>query len=136
MMDFEITGFDDLHRQFQELIEALRALNGPLCQVNFDPANPALVENALIEMERAVDGKLASLTGSPWVEQLAAALKEKLRDEIIQRASQARSKPAVSGAVPCSTGTPVARIDGTPVSPLGTPVSPFASPTPKGGSKW
>jgi hypothetical protein len=89
MFDFQITGLEGLTSRFEELTEAIRQLNGRLCEVRFDPTKPGQVQAAIQGMERAVDDRLSRFWGNPLVQQLAASTKEKLREEILKRVSGA-----------------------------------------------
>lgn len=89
MFQFQIEGLERLPSLFEELSDAIKQLNGKLCEVHFDPTQPGQVQAAINEVERAVDGRLSRFWENPLVQQLAASTKEKLREEILKRVSGA-----------------------------------------------
>ena len=90
MFEFRITGLEQLTSVFEELGDSIKQLNGKLCEVHFDPTNPGQVEAAIKETERAVDERLSEFQDNPLVQQLAAGIKQRFKQEILNRASEAR----------------------------------------------
>jgi hypothetical protein len=70
--------------------EAAKALDGEISTVNFDPHDPSSVEAAVVQMEQAIDAKIAVYRGSELVENIATQLKDRYRQEIYDRAAEAR----------------------------------------------
>jgi hypothetical protein len=75
---------------FEELGDSIKRLKGKLCEARFDPTKPGEVQAAIKEMERAVDGRLSEFQENPLVQQLATGIKQRFKQEILQRASEAR----------------------------------------------
>jgi len=78
-------------RILDEVRRALAALDGDIAMVEFDANDPASVQTAIREMELAIDGKIEAFSGNETVLEIAAVLKEKYREELIERAAAARS---------------------------------------------
>ena len=83
-------GFDKLQRELKQASDALRALDGELATVSFDPSDSASVEAAISEIENVIDSKIAQFRGNAIVESLAAEMKEKYALAILDRAAAAR----------------------------------------------
>ena len=81
----KITGFDKLARQTDELARFAKAIDGDLVTVKFDPDDPTSVQEAIRQMERAVDAKAAPFRSNSLVMNLAAQTKEKFRQAIRSR---------------------------------------------------
>ncbi|MGO8731820.1 MAG: hypothetical protein ACLQVM_03390 [Terriglobia bacterium] len=90
MFQFQIAGFEQLTSLFEELGDAIKQLNGKLCEVRFDPTNPGEVQAAIDQTERTVDERLSKFRDNPMVQQLAADVKQRFKQEILKRASDAR----------------------------------------------
>ncbi len=90
MFEFQITGLGRLTSVFEELGDAIKQLNGKLCEVCFDPTQPGQVQAAIDQTERAVDERLSKFQDNPLVQQLAAGIKQKFKEELLSRASDAR----------------------------------------------
>jgi hypothetical protein len=95
-MSFKISGLDELQRKLDEASEALKALDGPIATVNFNPNDPSSVEAAVIQIEQTIDTKIASYRGNSIVENAATQLKDRYRQEIYDRAAKARSQDQTS----------------------------------------
>jgi hypothetical protein len=91
-MDIKITGFDRFQRQLDEAAKAFQALDGELASVKFNPNDPSSVEAAAVQIEQAIDAKIAPYRGNAIVENLSMQLKEKYRQQIYDRAAKARAQ--------------------------------------------
>jgi hypothetical protein len=89
-MTIKITGLDTLQRELSDASAALSALDGEISTVNFDPHDPSSVEAAVVQMEQAIDTRIAPYRGNRIVENVATQLKERYRQEIYDRAANAR----------------------------------------------
>jgi hypothetical protein len=89
-MSVTITGLDELQKQFADAATALQALEGEITTVNFNPNDLSSVEAAVVQLEQTIDTKSSSYRGNKIVENLAAQLKDRYRQEIYDRASKAR----------------------------------------------
>lgn len=87
---FKISGLDGLTRQLDEVQKAADALDGELAGVSFDPEDPASIDAAIVEMEQAVDARVAPWAGNPMVADLADQTKATFRQAILDRAAGAR----------------------------------------------
>ncbi len=78
----KITGFDSVRRELDELARFSKALDGPLVTLNYDPEDKASVQEAIRQMERAVDAKAAPYRSNRLVMDLAAKTKDEFRRRI------------------------------------------------------
>lgn len=85
-----ITGLDKLQRELDGASRALKALDGNIAQLRFDPSNPSSVEAAIREMERAVDRKVAPYRGNALVINIAHQMKASYSAQIREKAAEAR----------------------------------------------
>ena len=88
----KITGFDKFQKQLKEAQRALGALDGELGTVKFDPHDPLSIEAAIQSVYKMVDDRAGEYESNPIVGQLVAQMRETYRDNIIQKAAQARLK--------------------------------------------
>lgn len=87
---FKIEGLDRLTRQFDEAQQALASLDGELGTATFDPQDPASIEHALVSCEAMVDEKLWPYGNNELVLSLGEQVKAQFRQQILDRAAQAR----------------------------------------------
>ncbi len=85
-----ISGLDTLSRQLADAQMALEALDGELGTVSFDPNDPGSIEVAIQNVGAIIDEKVAPFANNPVISQLVDDMKEKYREAIIERASEAR----------------------------------------------
>jgi hypothetical protein len=57
---FKISGLQEMQDQLAQAQQALKAIDGEVGTVNFDPHDPVSVECAIRSMEVMIDGKLAT----------------------------------------------------------------------------
>lgn len=88
----KIEGLDKLTRELRAAEEAMASINGELGSVQFDSKDAGSIERAIIEVETMIDEKLSSYAGNSLVSQMGDAIKENLREQIIERAAQSRAK--------------------------------------------
>ncbi len=117
MLKFQIMGLDELTNPFEELETAFARLNGKLCEVHFDACQPDQVQAAIQKTERAVDERISQFTDNPLVQQFATGIKQKFKEEILKRASEARRQLALN-AIPFDPLNTSASLGGTPSTPL------------------
>lgn len=87
-----IKGLNALTRQVGEVEKAAAALDGTIAIIKFDPSDVDSVQNAIYEMERAVDQKVSRYRNNPLVADIVKATKASYRDAIranVRRAAQA-----------------------------------------------
>jgi hypothetical protein len=89
-MSFKITGLDEFQRQLHSAAEALKGLDGEITAAKFNPNDLSSVEAAVVQMEQAIDTKIAPYRGNKIVENLTTQLKDRYRQEIYDRAAKAR----------------------------------------------
>lgn len=87
-----ITGFNKLQKILGDAQRALADLDGSLGSVSFDPHDPSSIEVAIAEVERMVDERLGAYVDNPIVGPLAAQMKDRYREAILERAAEARLK--------------------------------------------
>jgi Predicted nucleotide-binding protein containing TIR-like domain len=90
-MGIKITGIDQLQRQLKDASNALQALDGEIASVRFNPDDPASIETAVAQVEEAIDAKIAPYRGNAMVENVVAQMKQKYREQLLERATEARS---------------------------------------------
>src|ERR1700688_872776 len=95
-MPTQITGLDNLQRELEQASKSLASLDGELAAVHFNPDDPASVEAAVSQIEEAVDAKIAPYRGNTIINNIAAKLKDKYREAILERSSAARSQASMS----------------------------------------
>ena len=95
-MHFEMQGFDDLQRQLKDAGEAFTALDGELTTIRFDPDDQASVEAVIADVARAIDVKISPFAGNPFVEDVAAQMKAKYQEQILERAREMKGQETAS----------------------------------------
>lgn len=116
MFQFQIAGLEQLTSQFEQLQTAIKQINGKLCEVRFDPSKPEQVQAAIHIMQEAVDERLSEFPDNPLVQQFATATKEKIKTEMLKRASEARRRLTVNG-IPFDPLNVSGLLGSTPVTP-------------------
>lgn len=91
MIGFEIQGLNDLQQQLDEAQEAFAELDGEIATISFNAADPASVDAAILDMQRAIDAKMARFDGNEMVESAVGEVKANFRDQILAQAAEARS---------------------------------------------
>ncbi len=89
----KITGLDKLQNELKEAEQALKELDGKLGVVNFDPHDPASIEAAIQSVSRMIDSRVEQYSNNPIVGPLAEQMKESYRENILQKAAEARLQP-------------------------------------------
>jgi hypothetical protein len=87
----KIAGLDKLQRELADAQRAFKSLDGTITTLKFDPSDPKGVEDAIRQMEAAVDSKTAPYRNNNLVAKVAKALKDRYREEIHKRARAART---------------------------------------------
>ena len=78
-------------KELDQAQKALNRLDGALNTVYFDPDEPGSVQAAIHQMEAAVDRCVSAYSRNPFVRELTDGAKENLAEQIMEKASQARS---------------------------------------------
>ncbi|KLI69374.1 hypothetical protein VVYB158_02700 [Vibrio vulnificus CladeA-yb158] len=86
----KITGLDKLQKELKQVEQALSELDGELGVVNFDPHEPTSIEAAIQSVNRIIDCRIEPYVDNPIVESLAEQMKESCRENILQKAAEAR----------------------------------------------
>lgn len=86
----KITGFDKLEKELKEAEQALSELDGELGVVNFNPFDPASIEAAIQSVNRMIDNRIERYADNSIIGPLAEQMKESYRENILQKASEAR----------------------------------------------
>lgn len=86
----KITGLDKLQKELKQAEQALNELDGELGVVNFDPHEPVSIEAAIQSVNRMIDNRVEPYVDNPIVESLAEQMKESYRENILQKAAEAR----------------------------------------------
>ena len=82
----KITGLDKLQRELEEVQRAFKSLDGTIATLKFSPSDPVSVQNAIRQMEDAVDKKAARYSGNALIANVAKATKEQFRKRILELA--------------------------------------------------
>lgn len=88
----KITGLDKLQRDLADAQKALGAIDGELGSVRFDPHDPSSIEGAIASVEQMIDERLGAYASNPIIKPMMGEMKEKYRDAILEKASEARLK--------------------------------------------
>ncbi len=83
-------GLDELSKTLDDASKALEGLSGQLGTVSFNPNDPGSIDSAIREVERLVDERLAAYASNPIIGPMAAGMKEKYREAILEKAAAAR----------------------------------------------
>jgi hypothetical protein len=86
----QIKGLDKLQRHFEDAQDALSALDGELGVVRFNPSDPSSIDAAILEVEQMVDERVGSYGDNPIIAPVAAQMKARYREAILDRAAAAR----------------------------------------------
>lgn len=89
-MAFKIQGLDKLQKQLSDAQKAIKELDGEIGHVSFNPDDPGSIENAIVEMEAAIDEKVGRHGSNPLVAEMVDGLKEQYRQMILDKAEEAR----------------------------------------------
>lgn len=87
---FEIKGLNKLQKELKQAQRALEELDGKLGTVQFDPHDPASIEAAIQSVCQMVDSRAGQYAGNPVVGPLIEQAKESYRNQIVQKAAEAR----------------------------------------------
>ena len=87
-----IKGLNEFSRKLDELQKATAALDGDITSVNFDPHDPQSIELAIQRMEAAIDERVGNYRGNDLVQNLVVEIKERYRQQILERAESARAE--------------------------------------------
>lgn len=88
----KIEGLEKLTRELKAFEKAVASLDGELGTVNLDPSDPGSIERAIIEAEAMIDRKTAEYPNNTMIAELGENIKENLRQQIIEKAAQARAE--------------------------------------------
>jgi len=81
-----ISGIDKLQRYVQDAQRWAASLNGMIGEFKFNPDDPESVQEAIRQMEAAVDSKSAAHRDNPIIVKTAQAFKDKCRENFLSRA--------------------------------------------------
>lgn len=84
-----IKGLHVLTRQLDEVEKAAAAPDGTITTLKFDPSDLDSVQDAIREMERAVDQKVSRYRNNPLVDDIVKATKASFRNAIRAKARRA-----------------------------------------------
>jgi len=86
----KIHGLDKLSRELGEFSKAIADLEGDITEVRFDPNDPVSIEQAVKQMEAAIDARIEPYSQNSMVTSLVSEMKERYREAILEKATQAR----------------------------------------------
>lgn len=87
MPPVSFSGFDDLSRHLREVSDALSSMDGTIGQIRLRSASTDDVNEAIAEMEAAVDARAGSSVSNPMVRQIVASMKERYAAALRERAA-------------------------------------------------
>lgn len=82
----KIEGFDELNEQLEQLQKVADDLDGLELSLSLDTEDPSSIQNAIREMEAAIDAKIDRYSSNELVRNLGEELKEKYRAELLAMA--------------------------------------------------
>ncbi len=83
-------GLESLQKELDNLQKLLNALDGDLGSIKFDPFDPSSIENAIQSAYQMVDNKIGEYVHNQIALSLIENVKESLRENILQKAMEAR----------------------------------------------
>lgn len=86
----KITGLDKLQKELKQAEKALKELDGELGVVSFDPHEPASIEAAIQSVNRIIDNRVEPYVDNPIVKSIVEQMKDSYRENILQKAAEAR----------------------------------------------
>ena len=86
----KVQGLDKLTKQLEEAQRAFSDLDGEMGSVSFDPTDPGSIEAAIHQMEALIDERLGRYAKNPLVAPMAEEIRENFRQQILEKAAQAR----------------------------------------------
>ena len=84
----KLEGLDKLQKDLDEFQRAVSSLDGTICQVRFNPEDKASLQEAVSQMERAVDAKVAKWRNNKMIMDIAKAMKLRYREDIMERSGR------------------------------------------------
>lgn len=91
---FKIDGLQKLRRELKEAERAIAELDGELGVVGFDAQDPSSIEAAIQSVCRMIDDRVGQYESNPYVGPMIEQLKETYRENIVQKAAEARLQAA------------------------------------------
>lgn len=89
---FRTSGLDELQKELNEAQRALSELDGELGAISFNPHDPASIEAAIQSVCQMVDNRIDQYSSNSIVGHLIDQVKEAYRENILQKAAEARLK--------------------------------------------
>lgn len=89
---FKTSGLDELQKELNEAQRALSELDGELGAVSFNPRDPVSIEAAIQSVCQMVDNRIGQYSSNSVVGPLIDQVKEAYRENILQKAAEARLK--------------------------------------------
>src|SRR5690606_39131250 len=86
----KIKGFDKLQKQLEDAQRALSELDGELGVVKFSRYDPSSIESAINQISQTIDLRVTEYASNSIVGPLVIQMKEKYREQILQKAAEAR----------------------------------------------
>lgn len=83
-------GLDKLLWELDQFSKVISELDGDICEVRFDPDDPASIEQAIGQMEAAIDERASSYNGNELVMSVVEEMKEQYREAILEKAAEVR----------------------------------------------
>ena len=87
-MGFKISGLEKLQKELEEAQRAFAALDGQITTLNFNPVDPESVQEAIRQMEAAIDAKAAPYKNNQLVQKIIPSLKDRYRQAILEKSAE------------------------------------------------
>lgn len=91
-----IEGLKELQRRLEQASRAFENINGEIATIQFDANDQTSIETAIATMKQAIDYRVEEFADNPIVASVAAQLKAKFEEEILNRAMEAKVNPVGS----------------------------------------
>jgi hypothetical protein len=85
MLEVKVTGLKELQSDLLGLQKALESLHGTIAEIPINPNDPASVEEAIRQMEAAVDRRVAPYGNNKMVAVVVKAAKDRYRQALRER---------------------------------------------------
>ncbi len=103
MISFDIQGLAACSNSWRRPTRAFSELQGEIATISLNPADQASVDTAILDIERAIDLKMARFDRNEIVSSMIANMKAQYRDNILAQASAA----AIQTVIQCRVLTSI-----------------------------
>lgn len=94
MLSIDVSGLEKLQRELADAQRAFQALDGTIATLKFDPTDPKSVEEAIRQIEVAVDSETVAYRNNELVKKVAEEMKVAYRKNILEKSSIEQKGPS------------------------------------------